>query len=81
MRLIFVLSLLISVTSIQGQDSTQVINRLQFGIGAGQLSHQVDFTPAAAVETLNGITAGVNLRYFDNKLVGFQAELNFAEAG
>jgi hypothetical protein len=43
--------------------------------------HQVNFTPAAAVETLEGITAGVNLRYFDNKLVGIQAELNFVEAG
>ncbi|MTB53196.1 porin family protein [Lewinella sp. W8] len=82
MRLILVLFFLISfLGTANGQDSTTVINRLQFGFGGGQLAHQVDFTPAATVEPLEGITLGVNLRYFDNKLVGFQAELNFVQAG
>lgn len=81
MRFLLISLLLTTPLLAQSQDTSRLINRLQFGIGGGQIAHEVDFTPTANVEPLNGITLGVNLRYFDNKLVGFQAELNYVEAG
>ena len=76
--LAFLLSL-----SLYGQkrDSVSVVNRLQIGVGGGFMQHEVDFTPVADGEKLQGTSFGVGLRYFDNHLVGFQAELGITNAG
>ncbi|MFK8165442.1 MAG: porin family protein [Lewinella sp.] len=65
----------------QPPDSIPVINRLQIGVGGGVMQHEVDFTPSANVEAIQGTSFGVGLRYFDNNLVGFQAELGISSAG
>ncbi|WP_273443725.1 porin family protein [Neolewinella agarilytica] len=80
-RLLIVLFLLPCFLSAQQPDSTEVINRLQFGVGFGVMQHEVDFTPNADVEPLSGNSFNLGLRYFDNKLVGFQAELSYSQAG
>ena len=43
--------------------------------------HEVAFTPTVNVQTLPGNSYGLALRYFDKQLVGFQAEVNYVEAG
>ncbi len=65
----------------QQRDSVKAVNRLQIGVGGGFMQHEVDFTPAANVEALQGTSFGIGLRYFDNHLVGFQAELGISSAG
>jgi hypothetical protein len=65
----------------QQRDSVPTVNRLQIGVGGGYMQHEVDFTPAANGEVLPGTSFGVGLRYFDNNLVGFQAELSITNAG
>ena len=45
------------------------------------MAHEVDFTPGVAVRTLGGNHYGFALRYFDKRLVGFQAEVSYVEAG
>jgi hypothetical protein len=65
----------------QQRDSVPAVNRLQIGVGGGFMQHEVDFTPAANVEALQGNSFGIGLRYFDNHLVGFQAELSITNAG
>jgi hypothetical protein len=65
----------------QAADSTEVINRFQLGLVFGQMDHEVSFTPSETVTAIRGSELGVALRYFDNKLVGFQAELSYVEAG
>ena len=65
----------------QQRDSVPAVNRLQIGVGGGFMQHEVDFTPTANGETLQGTSFGVGLRYFDNHLVGFQAELGITNAG
>lgn len=67
--------------SAQRPDSVAVINRLQFGVGFGHLQHEVDITPSVNGLSLPGSSFGLGLRYFDNKLVGFQAELSYSNAG
>ncbi len=62
-------------------DSTETYHRLQFGLAFGSMNHEVNFTPSATVEPFSGENYGVGLRYFDNKLVGFQAELSLSQAG
>lgn len=71
----------IGLLSAQQTDTTETINRLQLGVVYGQMDHEVSFTPAQTVEPLRGSEFGVALRYFDNKLVGFQAEISYLEAG
>ena len=63
------------------RDSATVEKRLEVGVGGGVMLHAVDFTPNASVEDLLGNSYGLRLRYFDNKLVGFQAELSYVQAG
>jgi len=58
-----------------------VIKRLQFGLVGGSMEYEVSFTPGANVETYPGTSFGVGLRYFDNKIVGFQAELSYTNSG
>jgi hypothetical protein len=65
----------------QQPDSIKTISRLQLGVGGGFMQHEVDFTPSANVEALQGTSFGIGLRYFDNNLVGFQAELSINNAG
>lgn len=65
----------------QQRDSVPAVNRLQIGVGGGFMQHEVDFTPTTNGETLQGTSFGVGLRYFDNHLVGFQAELGITNAG
>lgn len=65
----------------QQRDTVPAINRLQIGVGGGFMDHKVDFTPSTNVEGLQGTSFGVGLRYFDNHLVGFQAELSISNAG
>ena len=81
-RLLIFLALLAPITSFaQAPDSTTTINRLQFGLVGGGMDYEVDFTPGASIEPLAGTSFGVGLRYFDNKLVGFQAEFSYTNAG
>ncbi|TXF88519.1 PorT family protein [Neolewinella aurantiaca] len=65
----------------QSSDTTSVIHRLQVGGGFGIMLHDVDFTPSANTEYLSGQRYNLSLRYFDNKLVGFQAEVGLTNAG
>lgn len=65
----------------QSPDSTTVIKRLQLGAGFGMMQHDVDFTPTVSTNKLTGQRYNLSLRYFDNKLVGFQAELSLTNAG
>lgn len=93
MRLVTLLLLLLStycpaqtLPPASAPDAAVVIRdtfpkRLEVGITGGYLRHGVDFTPNANVETLGGNFYGVTLRYFDNPLVGFQAELSYVNAG
>jgi hypothetical protein len=73
--------LLPAFLAAQAADSTEVIKRLQVGGGFGIMQHDVDFTPSASTEALVGQRYNVGLRYFDNKLVGFQAEVSLTNAG
>ena len=65
----------------QAPDSTAVIKRFQLGVGVGVMQHDVDFTPSANTDKLIGQRYNFSLRYFDNKLVGFQAEVSLTNAG
>ncbi|MBC6994453.1 outer membrane beta-barrel protein [Neolewinella lacunae] len=78
----FLLPFLLAGTAVAGQsaDSTAV-RRLDVGLSYAYWQHEVDFTPSAEVEALPGTTYGLALRYFDNRVVGFQAELNYVNAG
>ncbi len=69
-----------AVLAGQSQDSAAV-RRLDIGVSYAYWQHEVDFTPSASVEPLPGTTYGIALRYFDNRVVGFQAELNYVNAG
>ncbi|MEM9260837.1 MAG: porin family protein, partial [Bacteroidota bacterium] len=81
MRIITVLAFLPWILAGQVTDTTEVIKRLQVGAGYGIMQHEVAFTPNAAVEALSGSSIGVHLRYFDNALVGFQAEVSYVTSG
>jgi len=83
MYLKFLLFSLLMTSGLCGQtvDSVKTINRLQFGVHFGVMEHEVEFTPSRTVEALQGNSFGVALRHFDNKLVGFQAELSYVQAG
>ena len=80
-RILLFLLLPVRFISAQQADSTETINRFQLGLVYGQMDHEVAFTPARAVEPLRGSEFGIALRYFDNKIVGFQAEVSYLEAG
>lgn len=81
MRIITLLFFLPLALAGQQVDTTEAIKRLQVGVGYGIMQHEVAFTPSAAVEALSGNSFGIHLRYFDNALVGFQAELSYVTAG
>lgn len=81
LRLLPLLFLVPVVGFAQANDSTAVIKRLQFGPVGGGMNYEVEFTPGASVEPFAGTSFGAGLRYFDNKLVGFQAELSYTNAG
>ncbi|MEL7162282.1 MAG: hypothetical protein AAFN92_16110, partial [Bacteroidota bacterium] len=81
LRCLFLCWLFPALLLAQDVDSTTVKSRLQVGVGYGMMDYSVDFTPTAAVEPLRGSNFGVQLRYFDNPLVGFQAALNYVQAG
>ncbi len=80
---LFTLFLLLPLVGVAQQtvDSTLTVNRLQFGLAFGSMMHEVSFTPNTNVEPIPGVNYGVSLRYFDNNLVGFQAELGISQAG
>lgn len=80
-RLLALLFLIPVTVFAQKTDSTAVINRLQLGLGGGMLQQEVDFTPLRDVEPLAGNNYAVALRYFDNSIVGFQAELGYNQGG
>lgn len=65
----------------QAADSTEVIKRFQLGMGFGIMEHDMDFTPSTGTSKLTGERYNLSLRYFDNKLVGFQAEVGLTNAG
>lgn len=65
----------------QSLDSITVIKRFQLGGGFGMMQHDVSFTPSVNTDKLNGERYNLSLRYFDNKLVGFQAEVSLTNAG
>ena len=80
-HLFFTIFLLPAILAGQSPDSTAVIKRLQLGGGFGVMQHDVGFTPSANTNQLTGQRYSLNLRYFDNKLVGFQAEVSLTNAG
>jgi hypothetical protein len=80
-RLIALFFLLPLALFAQKKDSTATISRLQVGIGGGMLQQEVAFTPLRDVESLMGSNYAVCLRYFDDPLVGFQAELGYHQGG
>ena len=77
----FFLLLCLSSALAAQSDTTETYKRLEFGVGFGMMEHAIDFTPNADVEALLANNIGVTLRYFDQHLVGFQAELSFVQAG
>lgn len=83
MKLIQILFAVLLPVFLTGQsvDSTAVIKRLQLGGGVGIMQHDVNFTPSTNTNTLDGQRYNLSLRYFDNKLVGFQAEVSVTNAG
>jgi len=83
MKLYAILFALLLPAFLTGQtvDSTTVIKRFQLGGGFGIMQHDVDFTPSANTSQLTGQRYNVSLRYFDNNLVGFQAEVGLTNAG
>lgn len=83
MKLFHVLIVLLLPALLAGQspDSTAVIKRFQLGGGFGVMQHDVDFTPSTNTNMLTGQRYNLSLRYFDNKLVGFQAEVSLTNAG
>jgi hypothetical protein len=64
-----------------GQGDSTDYRRLQLGLVGGLSFNEVDFSPNQDVTTREGQTYGLALRYFDKQLVGFQAEILYAEAG
>ena len=71
--------LLGSVLLAQTGDS---LRRLEVGVGGGVLLHELEFLPSDTVYgNLQRNNYALMLRYFDNKLVGFQAEVGIVEAG
>lgn len=80
-RLLLLYCLFATGLAAQQADSLPSYKRFQLGIVYGQMNHQVDFTPNQSVEALRGTDLGVALRYFDKRLIGFQAELFYSTAG
>lgn len=80
---LFTLLFLLPLTAFsqEAKDSAVTVNRLQFGLVLGSMNHEVNFTPNASIEPLMGANYSISLRYFDNNLVGFQAELGISQAG
>jgi hypothetical protein len=66
---------------LSGQADSMDYRRLQVGVVGGLSFNEVDFSPNQDVTTREGMTYGLALRYFDKQLVGFQAEVVYAEAG
>ena len=81
MKYPLILLLLLLLCPLSAQEDSLNFRRLQFGAVGGYLLHEVDFTPNATVLSVPGIHYGLALRYFDKQLVGFQAELIYAQAG
>lgn len=77
---VFIFCLLSTGLFAQTADSARV-RILQFGVLGGVGFHEVDFRPNVNTEPLEGRRYGVGVRYFDNHLVGVQAELSYVEAG
>ncbi|NJC27958.1 porin family protein [Neolewinella antarctica] len=75
------LLVVLSATALTAQRDSSDVRRLEVGVGFGVLDHNVDFTPAVSDVAIRGNNYGLVLRYFDNRLVGFQAELSYVEAG
>ena len=71
----------VCAASVTAQSDSATVKRLEIGIGGGMMLHGVEFTPATAVENLQGMDYGLRLRYFDHRLVGFQAELSYVQSG
>ena len=80
-RYILLCCLGIYAGSVTAQSDTTAIKGLEIGVGGGIMLHGVAFRPATAVEDLQGMDYGLRLRYFDHKLVGFQAELSYVQSG
>ncbi|MGB3799986.1 MAG: porin family protein [Lewinella sp.] len=66
---------------LTAQTDSVDFRRLQVGVVGGQQYNEIDFTPNRDVNTVEGRTYGIALRYFDKQLVGFQAELAYEQAG
>ena len=81
MRSLLVFLFLPFFLTAQTTDSVQSYQRLQIGVGYGIMEYTVEFTPVTANEAFRGSNLGVQLRYFDNQLVGFQAAVNYVRAG
>ncbi|WP_170067658.1 porin family protein [Neolewinella xylanilytica] len=75
------LFLLLTAAPLAGQADTVNFRRLQFGVVGGQHYSEIDFTPNRDVNTIEGRSYGIALRYFDKQLVGFQAEISYESAG
>ena len=82
MRALLPTLLLLVAASLTGQTRSDSLRRLQFGLTGGVLLHDIEFTPDLPTqERLTGNFYGLALRYFDNPLVGFQAEASYVGAG
>ncbi len=79
--LLILLSVLPLLLTAQARDSTDG-PQLQVGVGGGILAHEVSFTPTQPDQVpLSRNNYALLLRYFDNPLVGFQAEVGLMQAG
>ncbi|WP_116108079.1 outer membrane beta-barrel protein [Lewinella sp. IMCC34191] len=81
LRFILSISFLFTGLALFGQTDSIDYRRLQLGIVGGQQYSEMDFTPNRDVNTVEGRTYGIALRYFDKQLVGFQAEVAYEQAG
>lgn len=77
-RIAFILAVL-AVLSAMGQ--THYEGTLSVGAKAGASLSRVGFTPTVQQKMLPGMTAGVMVRYIEEKNFGIIAELNLAQRG
>ena len=80
-HLLLLFLLLAAGLRAQVTDTIPDYRRFQLGVTFGMMEHELDVTPAVRQEPLTGSSYGLALRYFDNRIVGFQAELSYVQAG
>jgi hypothetical protein len=73
---------LLPMAALRAQaDSTAVPRRLEVGIQVGQSWNEVSFRPGRLQNLLIGNALELSLRYYEERLTGFQATLGYVQGG